>query len=430
MPEHPVRNYAVDFYRVFGVLLIVLGHWLAGSVTYRDSSFGRQNPLLDQPWTQWLTWVFQAVPTFFLVAGFAAAVSSGHRRADGAMSRQSWLRHRLARVLGPSTAYIAVVSAIVVTFAAIGVSGSTLDYAGWAVAMHLWFLAVYLVLVALTPIAAAAHRRWGLAAPAALAVGVVCVDLASLAGHLTQLGWLNYLFCWGLLYQLGIAWQGGLLAGLRPLTLAVGSGCALWLLLRLGHYPVSMIGVPGQAVQNTDPPSAAMAAFGCAQAGLVIALAPVLNRALRGAALRRALSRANANVMALYLWHMIPVVVVAVIGYPAGWLPQPAEGSAQWWLARLEWVAVLSVVTAVELVLLWWGRRLFAAPLPGLQVLDAGWAEAVMLAGTLLAAYGLSLLAVGGFAPDGHYPWLTAAIYAVGVLLVALPAKEFAVARN
>jgi hypothetical protein len=134
--------------------------------------------------------------------------------------------------------------------------------------------------------------------------------------------------------------------------------------------------------------------------------------------------------MALYLWHMIPVVVVAVIGYPAGWLPQPAEGSAQWWLARLEWVAVLSVVTAVELVLLWWGRRLFAAPLPSLQVLEAGWAEAVMLAGTLLAAYGLSLLAAGGFAPDAHYPWLTTAIYVVGVLLVALPAKQFAVARN
>ena len=45
----PVRNLAVDFYRVTGVVLIVLGHWLAGSVTYRDGYFGRQNPLVDQP---------------------------------------------------------------------------------------------------------------------------------------------------------------------------------------------------------------------------------------------------------------------------------------------------------------------------------------------------------------------------------------------
>ena len=29
----PARNLAVDFYRVSGVVLIVLGHWLAGSVT-------------------------------------------------------------------------------------------------------------------------------------------------------------------------------------------------------------------------------------------------------------------------------------------------------------------------------------------------------------------------------------------------------------
>ena len=77
-----------------------------------------------------------------------------------------------------------------------GVAGSTLEYAGWAVAMHLWFLAVYLVVVSLTPIAIAAQRRWGLLVPASLAAGVVAVDVASLAGHVPYLGWLNYLLCW------------------------------------------------------------------------------------------------------------------------------------------------------------------------------------------------------------------------------------------
>ena len=69
----PARNLAVDFYRASGVVLIVLGHWLAGSVTYHDGQFGRENPLLDMPWTQWLTWIFQAVPVFFFVAGYAGA---------------------------------------------------------------------------------------------------------------------------------------------------------------------------------------------------------------------------------------------------------------------------------------------------------------------------------------------------------------------
>ena len=169
MAEGPVRNPAVDFYRVSGVVLIVLGHWLAGAVTYRDGAFGRQNPLVDQPWTQWLTWPFQAVPAFFLVAGYAAAVSWSHRCATEGVSRQTWVRHRLARVLGPSAVYVALVSVVVAVFDASGVAGSTLEYAGWAVAMHLWFLAVYLVVVSLTPIAIAAQRRWGLLVPAALA---------------------------------------------------------------------------------------------------------------------------------------------------------------------------------------------------------------------------------------------------------------------
>src|SRR6201992_498852 len=223
MAEGPVRNLAVDSYRVSVVILIVLGHWFAGSVTYRDGSFGRQNPLLDQPWTQWLTWLFQAVPMFFLVAGYAAAVSWGHRRANDEMSSQAWLRHRLAPVLGPAAVSRVLVSACVVTFAAAGTSGSLLEYAGWAVAMHLWFLAVYLVVVSLTPIAIAAQRRWGLLVPALLGLGVVAVDAVSLAGHVPYLGWLNYLLCWGTLYQLGMAWQNGLLTGRRPVLLAAGS---------------------------------------------------------------------------------------------------------------------------------------------------------------------------------------------------------------
>jgi fucose 4-O-acetylase-like acetyltransferase len=420
MPDGPIRNRAVDFYRVSGLVLIVLGHWLAGAVTYSDGSFGRQNPLVDQPWTQWLTWLFQAVPTFFVVAGYAAAVSWTHRRTNDELSRPAWVRRRLARVLGPTTVYAALVSAVVVALDFSDVASSTLEYAGWAVAMHLWFLAVYLVVVSLTPIAIAAQRRWGLLVPTGLAIAVAAVDAARYTGRVPYVGWLNYLFCWAALYQLGIAWQKGLLAGVRSVILAVGSAAALALLLWLGPYPVSMIGVPGQAMQNTEPPSLAMLAFGCAQAGLVISLAPTLNHALRGRAVQRLLARANSNVMALYLWHMIPVVIVAIVGYPVGLLPQPVEGSAEWWLVRLEWVLVLSLVTAVELTLLWWGRSIFAAPLPSLSAFRGRWAEPITLAGAALAASGLAYLAAAGFAPYGSFAWPAAATFAVGVLLVAV----------
>jgi surface polysaccharide O-acyltransferase-like enzyme len=421
----PVRNLAVDFYRVSGVILIVLGHWLAGSVTYHDGYFGRQNPLVDQPWTQWLTWPFQAVPTFFLVAGYASAVSWTHWRETEGVSRQTWLRHRLARVLGPAAVYAALVSSVVVVLDVCDVARSALQYAGWAVAMHLWFLAVYLLVVSLTPIAIAAQRRWGLLAPGLPVVGVAVVDAVTIGGHLPYLNWLNYLLCWGVLNQLGIAWRGGLLAGRRPLLLAAGSMLTLALLIWLGPYPVSMIGVPGQSLQNSDPPSLAMLAFACAQAAVVMTLAPVLNRALRADLVQRVLFTANSNVMALYLWHMIPVVIVAIIGYPAGLLPQPVEGTGQWWLARLEWVVILSLVTVVEMALLWWRRGFFAAPLPilGTPLADR-WTEPVVLAGTAIASCGLAFLAAEGFAPDGHFPWVTALVFAVGAVLVALRPAE------
>ena len=421
----PARNLAVDFYRASGVVAIVLGHWLAGSVTYHDGQFGRENPLLDMPWTQWLTWIFQAVPVFFFVAGYAGAVSWAHRRDADSFSRQAWIRHRLARVLGPTTVYVALVSVLVVVLQARHVPGTVLEYAGWAVAMHLWFLAVYVLVVSLTPVAVAAHRRWGLMVPVVLASGVVLIDVVSLAGHVPYVGSLNYLLCWGLLYQLGIAWHGGLLAGRKPVLLAAGSAVALALLIRVGPYPVSMIGVPGEPIENTTPPTVAMMAFACTQAGLAMAFAAALDRVLRHRVVQRVLSTANANVMALYLWHMIPVVIVAIVAYPAGLIPQPPEGSAAWWLVRLEWITILSVVTAVEMLLLWWQRRFFAVPLPtfGLPLGDR-WAEAIMLTGAVLAAVALHLLAQGGFAPDGRFSWPTAGVFAAGVVLVAVRTRS------
>ncbi|OBI91808.1 hypothetical protein A9X01_10080, partial [Mycobacterium asiaticum] len=306
----PARDVAVDFLRSSGVVLIVLGHWMASALTYRDGSFGRQNPLVDQPWTQWLTWVFQAVPAFFLVAGYASAVSWAHRSADAGFSPQTWLRHRVARVLGPTAVYVTVVLVVVAVLQATGVARSALQYAGWAVALQLWFLAVYLVVVMLTPVAVAAQRRWGLWPAVGLAVGAVLVDVAAVGFGVPYVGLLNYLLCWGTFYQLGMSWRAGDLGDRRPVQLAAAAGTALALLVGVADYPVSMIGVPGQQVQNTTPPTVALLAFGCTQLGIATALAPWLNRVLRRPAVRRTVSLVNDNVMALYLWHMVPVVIV------------------------------------------------------------------------------------------------------------------------
>lgn len=420
--ERPARDLAVDYYRVSGVLLIVFGHWLLSCVTYEHGKFGLQDPLADMPWTQWITWPLQAVPAFFLAAGYASAVSWSHRRDGGTMSRQTWMRHRVSRALGPTGAYLAVISAAVVIGGLAGAPGSVLEYAGWAVAMQLWFLSVYVIVVYLTPIAIAAHRRWGLWTPAVLASSVAVVDTLEIGGHIPYVSWLNYLLCWGAIYLLGIAWHDGSLDVRRAALLAAVSAVALGLMVGLGPFPVSMISVTGQSIQNSSPPSAAMLAFACTQAGIVVALGPALNRILQGPRTQRVLSVANSNVMALYLWHMVPVVIVAALLYPAGLMPQPPEGGALWWLVRLAWVAILAVVTAVEMLTLFRLRGVFAAPLRSIPLPRSGPAvtEVTLLIGVAMAAYGISYVSARGFAPGGHFPWHAMAIFAVGALLVGL----------
>ena len=417
----PERDLSVDFYRVSAIGLVVVGHWLAASVTYGDGEFGMQNPLVEMPWTQWLTLPFQVIPAFFLMAGYASAVSWTRRRETGSEPPQSWLRNRLSRTLGPTGAYAATVLAVVVALLWAGVDSSKLAFGGWAVAYHLWFLVTFVLLVLATPVAMAADRRWGLAVPAALAIAVGVIDVAYIGGHVPYVGYFNYVLGWAASYQLGIAWRRGRLPGYRPILLALVSAIVLAVLVTWGPYPISMIGVPGEHLQNTAPPSLALIAFAAAQAGLLLAAAPVVNRALNAARLQRPLAVANSAVMGLYLWHMVPVVIVALLGYPTGLLPQPRMGSADWWLVRLVWVAAISVVTVVLMAFLRWQRARLAAPLPSLTVpLPGGWGLATLLAGALVSAAATLKFTIDGFAPDGRFPLLVTLLFATGLVLVAL----------
>lgn len=415
----PPREIALDFYRSAAVMCVVIGHWLLSVMTYRDGEFGRDNPLVLLPWTQWLTWGFQVVPVFFAVAGYASAVSWSRR--DVSTSRQDWVRRRVARTLGPTAVYAGFVLVVMAVLRAVGIDGSVLELGGWAVAMHLWFLAVYLMVVSLTPVAVAAHQRFGIAVPAALAGCLIVVDVIGIATGHQGIRMLNYFFCWAAIYQLGIAWHGGLARRRLLLTMAVLAAAALPLLVTWGPYPIPMIGVPGDRVENSAPPSVALLALAAVQIGVLFAIVPALNRVLARGVWPKAIAIANNNVMALYLWHMLPVIVVTVVAYPAGLLPQPPLGSGTWWLARIEWELVLAVVTAALLCLLFWQRRLFAAPIPTAAApLPAPVAETLLYVGTAGCALALSLLSANGFAPHGGFPVLAVALFVTGALLVAV----------
>ncbi len=408
----------MDLYRVGAVVLVVVGHWLAASVAYRHGAFVRENPLVELPWTQWLTWIFQTVPLLFLVAGYAAAAS---RKQHTDVSLRDWMAKRLRAVLGPTTAYVVVVLLLMGAAVLAHADASAVAMSGWAVAMHLWFIPMYLVVVALTPVTLAMHRRWGLLAPLALGIAVAVVDAVSVSGVLPALGWANNLLCWLALFQLGVAWYSGSVHGRRALWLAAAGAAVAVAALTVGPYPVSLIGVPGETVQNSAPPSIVMLSVGLLQAGVLIAVSPGVTRLLRASALKRPLAVANSRVMLLYLWHMIAVVVLAVVAYPNGWMPAPTLGTGTWWLSRLLWIAVLAMLTAAVLWLVASARSVLADSLVCLPVgLPVGFTYPMLAVGGAAACAALWQLSAQGFAPAGRIPVATAALYAVGIALVAL----------
>jgi hypothetical protein len=112
----------------------------------------------------------------------------------------------------------------------------------------------------------AAWRRFGIWSywlPVALAVVIDVLRFHD--GHRPAVGWVNYLFVWIAMHQLGYLWRDGRLAGPRHALPWLAGGTLAWVVLtQFGPYPVSMVGVPGEEVSNTLPPDVLLLALGAA----------------------------------------------------------------------------------------------------------------------------------------------------------------------
>ncbi|MFI7300592.1 acyltransferase [Streptomyces sp. NPDC050121] len=432
------RDRYVDFLRAWAILLVVLGHWvITGLVRHPDGAIGAPELLAAVPWTQWLTLGFQIMPLFFLAGGYAAGGSWSRARAGGA-SVAGWVGQRAVRLMLPTAVYSGLVLLAVGVCVGLGVDPGTLALVGWALAMQFWFLPVYLLLSALTPLMYALHERWGVRVP--VGTGVVALGVSVLVaaagsssrtGGVEAVGALNYLLVWGVVYQLGFCWRDGVWGGgtrtparkrtrTVAVAMAVGGGAGFAALVGPGPFPVSLILVTGQELSNTDPPSAAMLAWAVAQVGVALAVAPVARRVLERARVARAVRVVGAGSMALYLWHMVPVLIVAAAFYLTGLAPQPGYGSVGWWALRVPWVAVLGVVLVGVLRALRPLERGVAAV--GVRVLpDAGLRGAAawrMWGGLGVSVWSLTYFAGHGFAFGGEFPVWAAVGLGVGTGLV------------
>ncbi len=416
----PPRLRYLDLVRVMAVGTVVVGHWLIVDITYSGARLVGRDALAFIGWAGWLTLVFQVMPLFFVVGGYVNAMSWVAHRERG-VSRAGWVHGRAERLLWPTTVYLALTVVMVVVLAT-GLDDGELAQAGQLLTLHLWFLAVYLMLIMLTPMMFAAHQRWGRLAAILMSVAAVGVDVAVLGLQLPAIGYANYLLVWGAMHQWGFAWRDGALTrGRRPAALAgVGVVC-FTALVTLGPYPVAMIGA-GERAGNTSPPSVALLAFAAVQTGLVIAVVPTATRFLLSPTRWRWVRRLNSAVITVYLWHMVPVLAVALTLYRSGVVPQPRIGSWAWWVGRPLWIATLAVaLVPVVLAVTWLQRPLRRIPVPSGPV---GRTRVVLMyAGVIASGFGLVRLSADGAAPAGRLAIPGLLVYACGSALTMITGR-------
>jgi fucose 4-O-acetylase-like acetyltransferase len=415
------RDRYVDFLRAWAIVLVVLGHWLITALVHGpDGALGAPELLATVPWTQWLTLLFQIMPLFFLAGGHAAAGSWARTRAAGGPAT-GWVGRRAVRLLLPTGLYSGLVLLAVGICEAVGVDPGTLALVGWAMAMQFWFLPVYLLVSALTPVLHAAHRRWGLAVPVAMGAVAVIADTLVLTVHAPLVGLLNHILVWGVAYQLGFCWRDGLLTGLRlPGAMAVGGGLVFAALVGPGPFPVSLILVTGQTPSNTNPPSVAMLAWAVAQVGACLLAAPALRRLLERERVWRIVRPLGGVSMTLYLWHMLPVLIAAAAFYLTGLAPEPALDSASWWALRLPWLLVLGAVLTVVVSALRPFEGALTARYERVRPDTGPYRAWLLWPGLAVTVLALIRFATRGFAEDGRVPVPAAAGLVLGTALVLL----------
>ncbi|MFJ8020421.1 acyltransferase [Streptomyces sp. NPDC096311] len=395
------RDKYVDLLRVASLGTVVLGHWLMAAVSVRgDGRAEVGNLLAVEPRLQLLTWALQVMPVFFFVGGFSHALSyrSLRRKAaenGGGALYSVFLRARLQRLLRPTVVFIGVWGALALALQLAGRQGGLLDVSLRLVAQPLWFIGIYLAMVAFTPPLLRLHERYGWGAFGGLVAAAGLVDVLRFAFGVPYVEFLNFAFVWLAVHQLGFLRADGKLG--RPYLLAGAGLAGAVLLVAYGPYPLSMVGMPGEKISNMAPPTFALLCHGLWLVGGVESLRGAAQRWLRRPRVWRAVVAANGVSMTAFLWHLTAMLGVygALLALGAR-LPEPATGA--WWAQVPVRVVVAGAVTALLVTVFRRYEQPSAAVVrdPGAPSAGARPAAALGVTLCLFGVLGLSMVGFGG----------------------------------
>ncbi|MCK5347378.1 MAG: acyltransferase, partial [Candidatus Heimdallarchaeota archaeon] len=392
------RNRFVDFLRILSIMFVVIGHWLIVTAVYRESGFYGTDVLSERPELFWLTWILQIMPVFFIVGGYANSISwNSHQKKEGRY--EDWLVSRLRRLVWPIFPLILVWVAVTMIANWANFEPGLISVGSLIALQPVWFLLVYFVIVVFTPFALKIWKKAGIWSFWGLAAFAATVDVLRYVHDLDYLGWLNYLFIWLAVHQLGIAWQDGFFKHQKRRAIwAIGGFIVLSCLVYIGPYPSSMVNVPGDKLGNLFPPSIAMLALGAFQGGTLLLLEDKLNSWLSKEKPWAVIVLLNGMSMTIFLWHVTVNALVMGAAFLLGGVGLKMDiGSFAWWMAKFIWIPVLALVLLIFVLIFsrferpkqWKDKAVVT--LPGLFIR------------TIITCFGLGMLALGGISGDGWF---------------------------
>src|SRR6476619_2188702 len=99
------RDRYVDLLRGLAITMVAVGPWLVVVPTYADGAFDGVNALGTVPLMRLLSWLFQVMPLFFMVGGYANTLSwRSACRKDQKWS--TWVQGRYRRLLRPTLVFL------------------------------------------------------------------------------------------------------------------------------------------------------------------------------------------------------------------------------------------------------------------------------------------------------------------------------------
>ncbi len=394
----PGRDRAVDVARLAALVVVMFGHCALLLASVDSDGLRIGNLLGELPAIAPITWILQVMPLFFLAGGAAGAYGWRPGTPWG-----TWLFTRAQRLCRPVFWYLAAWSVGLLVARTILGAESAAGLGREAVAL-LWFLGVYLVVLAFVP--ALTRLRTGRAIAvvvAALLAAATAFDGIRIAVGTPEAGVANFLIVWLIPVVIGVAYARRLIGPRAALVAAATAFAAQVALAVAGTYEVSLVVTGTEQMSNVSPPTLLLALHCTWMSCVFVAAAGAIRRWAARPRVWHVVAVGNGGAMTLYLWH-IPAIAVAAFALNAVGLDAYDVNAPGFWGLLALRAVVFAVVMAVAFRLLsplehrrlrWWD-----APV---RVTGARSTAAGVL--VCLAGVALVLLAKNGL--TGFAGWVT-----------------------